>query len=222
MGWVTYLRNEGNQCNLSICSEFVASLLPISDESFSFMAHVRGVNVPFNLEVVGEIMGIPPLPNHRYEIPVWNLNNAPKNDALATYLAGQPRTWIGQTFNRANLAENLQTLWLVVSNTIDPTSHRQHLYRHHDLAMEAISHNKPFYLVRLVIKKIAIMYDSLAHNDMIKYGMLLTKVCLRARVRERDNVARKMQRTAMNKSTLTRAIGQLRNQPSSSTAPPGQ
>lgn len=46
------------------------------------------------------------------------------------------------------------------------------------------------------------MYNSSAHNDTIKYGALLTKVCLRAGVLERDNDVRKMQRTAMNKSTL--------------------
>lgn len=92
---------------------------------------------------------------------------------------------------------------------------------HHALAMEAIAHNKPFCFVRLVIKKIAAMYDSSAHNDTIKYGVLLTKLCLRVGVCEQANDARKMQRMAMNKSTLIRAAGQLRNRLSSSTTPPG-
>ena len=76
--------------------------------------------MPFNMVVVSEIMGIPSLPYHKYEMPLWNRHNAPTNDALATFLAGQPKTWIGPTLNRSDLAENLKTLWLVVANVIDP------------------------------------------------------------------------------------------------------
>lgn len=66
------------------------------------------------------------------------------------------------------------------------------------------------------------MYDSTAYNDNIKYGVFLTKVCLRAGVDELDTDKKKMQRMPINRSSQTRVTGQYQNQPSSSTAPPLQ
>ena len=60
-GWVDYLRRQGNSCNFSICREFIASLLPIPNEELSYVAKVRGVDLPFNFEVVSAVIAIPAL-----------------------------------------------------------------------------------------------------------------------------------------------------------------
>lgn len=77
--------------------------------------------------------------------------------------------------------------------------------------MESIACNKPICLVRLIIRKIALMYDSTAYNDNIKYGVFLTKVCLRAGVDELDTDKKKMQRMPINRSSQTRVTGQYQN-----------
>ena len=76
-GWVDYLRRQGNSCNFTICHEFIASLLPIPNVDSSFMARVRGVDVPFNLQIVSEAMGIPALPERGYDIPTWDRRRLP-------------------------------------------------------------------------------------------------------------------------------------------------
>ncbi|KAM7468933.1 hypothetical protein LguiA_007116 [Lonicera macranthoides] len=58
--------------------------------------------------------------------------------------------------------------------------------------MEVIAHDKSICLVRYVIDKISSMYEYSAHNGTIKFGVLLTKLCLQAGVRKRVDDKRKM------------------------------
>lgn len=148
------MRQIGNQCNLTISREFIAYLLHVSDERFSYVAHTRGKDVPFNLDVVTEIMGIPTLLAHSYNVLISSKAMVPNNDQLATFLKGLAMTWVGPHFNISDLAKNNKTLCLVIANAIDPTFHIQHLYRHHAIAIESIAHDKPLCFMRYVITKI--------------------------------------------------------------------
>ncbi|KAM7465686.1 hypothetical protein LguiB_013248 [Lonicera macranthoides] len=221
-GWINYLREQGNQCNITICCKFAASLIQVPNTLYTYIAHVCGKTLHFNLEVLSEITGIPALPHNAHDLPNSDGTNyvePPTND-LASFLAGRPMEWIGTQFDKSNLHDSLRMLWLVIANALDPTSHIQHLYPSQAYVLYAIATNKHCYLLRHIIGQITRIIDLVAHNETIKFGSLITRVCFRAGVHEKDEDEKEMPRAPLNWSTQTRASDQLRNRPSSSTAAP--
>lgn len=148
-----------------------------------------------------EVIGVLILLELGYNIPSFTNFNAPRPNELAKFLEGRQTKWIWHSFSKSNLVKRNRASWLVVSNAIELTTHNNFIYLQKAITMEAITRNRPVCLVRLVVSKIPRINESIAHNEFIKFGVLITKLCLRAGAIDRDGDERKMQRSLVNRST---------------------
>jgi len=212
-GWVQYLADSGNQCNLTICTEFVASLIQDNeDDDYSFTARVRNKYVPLNPTTLGEIMNIEPMHESEYQFPYESNRHVPASKIIATFLRGQPSGWTQNSVEAKDIHKDNYLLWLIVANAIQPTSHTNLIKLDQARIMHAIATNKPFCLVRFFIKQIASAIDSVSKNEAIKMGILITRLCLNYGVVSRAEDLPKIQRNPLNKSTVRRSEGHLRGQ----------
>ena len=152
-GWVDYLADSGNQCNLTIYTEFIASLIQDNkDDNYSFTARVRNVFVPLNPTTLDEIMNVEPLHESEYDVPYVRRVHVPSNTDLATFIRGRASKWTHTHIQKNNIHKDRYILWLIVANAIQPTSHTNLINPNQDAIMEAIALHKCFCLVRFFIK----------------------------------------------------------------------
>ncbi|KAM7524772.1 hypothetical protein LguiA_014674 [Lonicera macranthoides] len=207
MGWIEFLKNNVGDCNLTICREFIASL--IEKGTYDYVAYVRGKQVPFNLAHLSQFIQIPAL--QQYTIPIANRESIPPSDVMIQYLTGKPSEWDGLGNIKAQtLLPQFYKLWMIVCNCIAPTSHTNDLYLPDILLVHALAHDNEICLTRYLISIIAHPSMHTLHKESIKMGVLITKLCEDAGIQARTTDKINKQLGIVNNSTFRRSLGQFR------------
>lgn len=219
LAWTEYLKIDDNFCNLSVCTEFLAGLLPLGPGPYSYQGYVRGKSVTLNPVTLSRVMGVPPLEEGQYQLPYEDIPTSPTPGELATLLSGRAMSWPVNRegglsmFERKDLHKDFYVLWWLVCNSLMPTSQHSKINLTHARVMEAIVERRPFCLVRFFIQQIASVYESNNYKDGIKMGVLITKLCFAADVEFKVDDVRSQQLSAIDKRSLNRALGQYKNRP---------
>lgn len=172
---MNFLKNNIGDCNATICREFIAYLIQ-TNVKYENIAFVRGKHVPLISQNLNRFLQIPLL--FEFTMPYPNLKTMPLAISLLELITEKPnqRDSLGK-IEVQTLLPPFYKLWMIISNCITPTSHKQDLYMPDILLIYNLTQDNPIYLVWYLIS-IVIQPSTKTYNiKAIKMGVLLTKLC---------------------------------------------
>ena len=205
VGWINFLKTNVGECNATICREFIASLIERPD--YEYFAFVRGKEIPFTPYVLSNFLRIPVISN--YILPYSSPENAPDENVVYKYLTGTPKTNAKFKIQSTRLLPHMHTLWMVVCNSLYPTTHKNHIYFDEALIVYNIAKDNNICLMRYLVKMIARPAGKLEGKETIKIGVLITRYCAHFEVEVKDGDQYITQLGPVTNSTIRRSQGQL-------------
>ena len=205
VGWRQFFKNNVGECNATICREFIASL--IEKENYESFAYVRGKPIAFTPHILSNFLHLPVVA--KYTLPYPPNVDPPADSLVYEILTGTPLVDNKFKIHATKLLPQFYKLWMVVCNSIYPTTHKNHLYIDEALLVYNISIDANICLMRYFVKIIGRTETKTDSKESIKMGVLITKLCLHFGVVPKEGDQLIKQLGIVNNSTLKRSQAQL-------------